>query len=216
LLRALLAACVALAPLSVALSFVADPTGGVPHGASNTYVTYREAGAERVEVFLVLNAAAAYLFPMSYTGLGLVALRRAPWLAPAACALARPCGVRPGSPLRRAPWLAAPGMIAGLLGTLQWAVFVPVETLFAVMAQAPNGGDFIQLANAISAEGVIGALQLAWVLGHLLGYTLLGVPLQALPYPLNLGAFQIAGFLLIFLGSILAALALLRYDPTNQ
>jgi hypothetical protein len=95
-LRALLAACVALSPLVVALSFVADPTGGVPHGANNIYTTFREAGAERVELFLFLNAVAAYLFPLSYIGLGLVALRRS-------------------------PWLAALGVIAGLLGTLQWA-----------------------------------------------------------------------------------------------
>ena len=75
LLRALLAACVTLV---VALSFVADPTGDVPHGANNIYTTFGEAGAERVELFLFLNAAAAYLFPLSYIGLGLVALRRSP------------------------------------------------------------------------------------------------------------------------------------------
>ncbi len=149
LLWALLAVCVALSPLVVALSFVADPTGGVPHGANNIYTTFRAAGAERVELFLFLNAAAAYLFPLCYIGLGLVALRRS-------------------------PWLAALGMIAGLLGTLQWGIFVPIEALFAVMAKTPNGSDFIPLANAVSAEGVIVYFQLAWVIGHLLGFALLG------------------------------------------
>jgi hypothetical protein len=210
LLRALLAACVALSPLVVALSFVADPTGDVPHGANNIYTTFGEAGAERVELFLFLNAAAAYLFPLSYIGMGLVALRRS-------------------------PWLAALGMIAGLLGTLQWGIFVPIEALFAVMAKSPNGSDFIPLANAVSAEGVIVYFQLAWVIGHLLGFALLGValwqarviprraaalivlgvPLQALAYPLNLGVLQIVGFLLVFVGSSPVALALLRIIRTR-
>jgi len=210
LVWALLAVCVALSPLVVAFSFVADPTGGAPHGANNIYTTFRAADAERVELFLFLNATAAYLFPLSYIGLGLVALR---------------CS----------PWLAALGMIAGLLGTLQWGILVPIEALFAVMAKTLNGSDFIPLANAVSAEGVIVYFQLAWVIGHLLGFALLGaalwrarviphwaaalivlgVPLQALAYPLSLGALQIAGFLLVFVGSIPVAQALLQKIRTH-
>jgi hypothetical protein len=126
-------------------------------------------------------------------------------------------------------------MIAGLLGTLHWGIFAPIQALFAVMAKTPNGGDFIALANAVSAEGVIVYFQLAWVIGHPLGFALLGaalwracviprwagalivlgVPLQALAYLLNLGTLQIAGFLLVFVGSIPAAQALFQKIRTH-
>jgi hypothetical protein len=95
-------------------------------------------------------------------------------------------------------------------------IFVPIEALFAVIAKTPNGGDFIPLASAVSAEGVIAYFQFAWVIGRLLRFALLGVPLQALAYPLNLGALQIVGFLLVFVGSIPVALALLRNVRTQK
>lgn len=75
---------------------------------------------------------------------------------------------------------------------------------------------------------VVALLQYSWVLGHLLGYLLLGlalvrmaprwvgwllivaVPLQMIAYPTQQGIFQILGFFLVFLASLPVAWALLH------
>jgi hypothetical protein len=207
--RALLAVCVALSPLVVALSFVADPTGGVPQGANNICATFRHAGAERVELFLFLNAAAAYLFPLSYIGLWLVALRRL-------------------------PWLAALGMIGESLVTLQWGVFVPIEALSpswqgcrtaAISSHSPRrlrrrGDRLFPACLGHRASAWIRAARcrtMARVVPRWAAALMaLGVPLQALAYPLNLGALRIAGFLLVVVGGIAVALALLKNVRTHD
>jgi hypothetical protein len=83
---------------------------------------------------------------------------------------------------------------------------------------------------------VVFALFLSWVLGHLLGYVLLGValararviplwaawlfvatvPFQMVAYPTKQGLFQIFGFVLVLIASIHAALVLLKFRDEEE
>ena len=91
---------------------------------------------------------------------------------------------------------------------------------------------FVAIWNGVAAEDVIVFLQYSWVVGHLLGYVLLGsalwrarviprwaagliiigVPLQMVAYPTHQGLFQHLGFALECIGSIPAARAMF-IDP---
>ena len=88
----------------------------------------------------------------------------------------------------------------------------------------------MEVWNGVASEGVIVFLQYSWVIGHLLGYVLLGIalgrsravpwwaacliiaalPFQAIAYIAHLGVFQLFSYLLIWVGSIPAALAMLK------
>src|SRR6266851_9127564 len=83
---AILAGCVALAPLTLASWFALCPQYGDPACPTNAnplaaLAAYRSAPVPLMQAFLLVNAAVPYLFPLSYLGLGLVAMRRSPWLA---------------------------------------------------------------------------------------------------------------------------------------
>jgi hypothetical protein len=122
-------------------------------------------------------------------------------------------------------------MVAGLIGSLPWAMFVFPEALAVLLTPRESLSTFAA-AFAVFSSGVVTLLQLSWVIGHLLGYLLLGaaltrvsgprwarwagwlivagVPLQMIAYPTHQGVFQMAGFFLVSLGSLPAALDLLR------
>lgn len=147
--RACLAACIVLAPLVVFLGFAFDPTGGVLPGPSQIFADYQAASPLRIQLFLFFNAVTPYFFPLSFLGLGLLAMRRS-------------------------PWLATIGIACGLVGTLQWGFFVGLEALGDVIT---NSATYVKVFHGLSTEGVIVFLQYAWVVGHLLGYVLLGIAL---------------------------------------
>lgn len=202
---ALLATCIILAPVVVFLGFAFDPTGGVPPAARGIFAAYQVASPLRIQLFLFFNAVTPYFFPFSFLGLGLLAMRRS-------------------------PWLATIGMLCGLVGTLPFGLFVWPEALGDAMIKAGNSSIFVIVWNSVASEGIIVFLQYSWVVGHLLGYVLLGIalgraraiplwaaclivaaiPLQAAAYMANQGLFQLLSYLLIFIGSIPAALAMLK------
>ena len=203
--RACLATCVVLAPLIVFLGFAFDPTGGVPPAPTGIFAAYQAASPLKIQLFLFFNAITPYVFPLSFIGLGLLAMRHS-------------------------PWLATLGMICGLVGTLPFGFFVWPEALGDAMIKTGNISTFVAVWNGVSSEGVIIFLQYSWVVGHLLGYLLLGValargrmiplwaasliilgiPFQAVAYMANQGIFQLLSYVVIFVGSIPAALAILR------
>ncbi|GCE21971.1 hypothetical protein [Dictyobacter kobayashii] len=203
--RACLAACIVLAPLIVFLGFAFDPTGGVPPAPGGIFAAYQVASPLKIQLFLFFNAITPYFFPLSFLGLGLLAVRRS-------------------------PWLATIGMVCGLVGTLTWGVFVWPEALGDAMTKIGSRTTFIEVWNGVSSEGVIVFLQYSWVVGHLLGYVLLGIalgrarvvplwaaclivaaiPFQAVAYTANQGIFQLLSYALIFIGSVPAALAMLK------
>jgi len=118
--RACLAICVVLAPVVLFLGFAFDPTGGVgvpsnrfhilPSSARLLAANFQAASPLQTQLFLYFNAVTVYFFPLSFIGLGLLALRRS-------------------------PWLATLGMIFGLAGSLPFAVFVGLEALGAALGQ---------------------------------------------------------------------------------
>ena len=203
--RACLAACIILAPLIVFLGFAFDPTGGVPPDARRIFADYQVANPTKIQLFIFFGAITPYFFPLSYIGLGLLAMRRS-------------------------PWLASIGMIFGLVGTLPWGFFVWPQALGDAMTKVGNSGTFVEVWNSVSSEGMIIFLQYSWVVGHLLGYIMLGIalgraraiplwaaslivvaiPFQAIAYMANQGIFQLISYVLIFIGSIPAALAMLK------
>jgi hypothetical protein len=81
----LLAASVVLAPLALTAWFATCPTfdAGCPDQTHTVAVLadFRNLSASLMRLFLWANVAAPYLYPVSYLGLGLLAMKRAPWLA---------------------------------------------------------------------------------------------------------------------------------------
>src|SRR5579875_3881734 len=207
--RAYLAVCMVLAPLVISLGFVFDPTGGVPPGGSATVAAFAAASPLKIQWFLFFNAITPYFFPMSYLGLGLLTMKRS-------------------------PWLATIGTAFGLVGSLPWPLFVGQEAVVKDVAQIGNSAPFEVLIQHVSSEWAVILLFLSWIVGHLLGYILLGIalararviplwascliiagpPFQAVAYPTHLGLLQIFGFVLVFIGSIPAALVALK-PPHN-
>jgi len=205
--RACLAVCIVLAPVVLFLGFAFDPTGGVgvPSSAAVVAAEFKAASPLQIQLFLYFNAVTVYFFPLSFIGLGLLAMRRS-------------------------PWLATIGMIFGLAGSLPFAVFVGPEALAASLGQLGASASVIAVWEYVRAQGAIFLLSGSWVVGHLLGYILLGIalirsraiplwaailiivgiPFQAAGYGMHVSILQLICFALIFLGSIPAALAMLE------
>lgn len=208
------AACIFLAPLVIFLGFVFDPQLGVPQTA-NAYSAYIVAARAENPVlfqwFLFFNVITPYVFPLSYLGLG--------WLA-----------------MRRSPWLATIGIACGFAGSLPWPLFVGQEALVHGIMQIGENASLVALVNHFTSEWVVLLLFISWIIGHQLGYILLGIalfraheiplwaaclfvvsfPFQIAAYLANNGIFQLIYFALIFIGSIPAALAMLKFRDESQ
>ena len=131
--------------------------------------------------------------------------------------------------MRGAPWLATIGMACGLAGTMLWGVFLSQMVMGRNLAQIGYSAAYQTLYDHFSAEPLVVALFITWIVGHLLGYVLLGialvrsravplwaaglvlasVPLQMAAYPLNRGRLQLVGGGLVVVASVPAALAML-------
>src|SRR5579875_287216 len=202
--RVCLAACIVLAPVVLFLGFAVDPTGGlgVPANLQGVAASLKGVSPLQIQGFLYLNAVTVYFFAPSFVGLGLLAMRRSPWLATA-------------------------GMIFGLAGSLPFGIFVPLEALaFRAAASASTAAVF----QSVDAQGSLLLLGGSWVVGHLVGYILIGmallrsraipwwpaslfivaVPFQAAGYGTRQNMLQLICFVLIFIGSLPAALAMLK------
>jgi hypothetical protein len=205
--RICLAVCIILAPVLLFLGFAFDPTGGVgvPSSATAVAAEFQAVSPLQVQLFLYFNAVTVYFFPLSFIGLGLLAMRRS-------------------------PWLATIGIIFGLAGSLPFGVFVGPEALAAGLAQVGVTPSTEALMHSVFSQGAITLLQLSWAVGHLLGYLLLGtalarskviplwaailimvaIPFQAAGYITHQGVLQLIYCALLFFGSIPAALAMLK------
>ena len=213
--RACLAICVVLAPVVLFLGFAFDPTGGVgvpsnrlhllPSSARLLAANFQAASPLQTQFFLYFNAVTIYFFPLSFLGLGLLAMRRS-------------------------PWLATLGMIFGLAGSLPFGMFVGLEALGAALGQFGASPSNAGMSQYVFSQGAVVLLAGSWVIGHLLGYILMGIalirsraiplwaallfivgiPFQAAGYGMHVSLLQLICFALIFLGSIPAALAILK------
>ncbi len=206
--RVLLAVCIILAPLALSSWFVLCPQYGVPRCPETTgaaLAAFRAVNPLLMQWFFSVTLVVAYLYPFSYLGLGLAAMKRS-------------------------PWLATLGIACGLIGSLPWTAIV--EQVILINAIAHMGGSAISLSllNQTASTWPITVLFLGWVIGHLLGYVLLAIALgragvipswaaclfiggaffQAVSYPTHQGILQVFGFALVLLGSIPVALAMLK------
>jgi hypothetical protein len=212
-IRGILAIVLLLAPLTMLGWFAACPQYGDPTCPSSNnplavMSAFRDANAHVQQLFLFLSLVAPYLYPLSYLILGLLALKRA-------------------------PWFAMLGMICGWAGGIAWGFIADTMFHITVFSQAGTDQLFASHENSFFALPYVLAIATGWVIGHLLGYILLGIALfrsRAIPrwasmllilsapvmgpiaYGTNIGVVQLAGYLMVFIASIPAALVVLKSD----
>jgi hypothetical protein len=209
--QVVLALCLLLAPLSLAGWFALCPQYGDPACPNNTqplavFVAFRAANPILLRLFLFITLIIPYLYPISYVALGLLAMQRA-------------------------PWLSTLGIISGWLGSIPWGFISDTMLHLNTAAHLGQDASYATLAAAYFSQPGILAVAAGWVLGHLLGYVLLGsallrarvipawaawliilsAPLMGpIAYGSKLGILQVLGFGLVFIGSLPAAWAMLN------
>jgi len=157
------------------------------------------------QVHLVLGIVLSFLLPFAFLGMA--------WLS-----------------LRRAPWLATIAGLLSLLGWIPWSALIGQEGLTYTMVQMGGGTQFALLWERFNGDFVIITYLLIYIIGHLLSTVLLAFalgrtrlisawaawafalssPLQVVAFVLHMALFIYIAFLLWFLASIPAALALLH------
>ena len=211
LLGVMLALCSVLAPLALAGWFALCPLygdPGCPNGAQSqsVFIAFRAANPILLQLFLAINLIVPYLYPVSYLALGLLSLPRS-------------------------PWLSIIGILFGWLGSIAWGFIA--DTMFQINTAAALGldGPYTTLAKSYFSNPALLAVAAGWIFGHLLGYVFLGAALlraRALPawaawliilsaplmgpvaYGTRLGVLQVLGYGMMFLGSLPAAVALVK------
>lgn len=212
--RAFFALCLLLAPLTVSLSFATCPVYGNPNcpgtgGAASTTTVgaaFRDASPLLLQLFFFVTVLASYIYPLSYLYLGRLAMKRS-------------------------PWLAISGIACGFIGSVIWGFLTDEFFWINMLAQLGLDAQFPRFQHAYLTNGWVYIVHAGWVIGHLLGYVLLGIALlraRAIPnwaawliivsvpimgplsYGTGLGLLQVLGYVMVFVGSIPAALATLR------
>jgi hypothetical protein len=209
--RAVLAACLLLAPLSLAGWFTLCPQYGDPTCPSSVhpdavFAAFRAANPVLLQIFFYLNLIIPYIYPISYVVLGMVSMKRS-------------------------PWLSTLGIAFGWVGSIAWGFIA--QAIFTGYTAIQLGQDvsFAVLYKAVFANPLVLAVATGWVLGHLGGYVLLGIahlrarviprwaawliimsgPLMGpIAYGFNIGILQVLGYVLVFIGSVPAAYAVLK------
>jgi hypothetical protein len=148
--RALLAACIVLAPLSITLYLVAwSGSGRQPLAAaalaSPTGNTLRLIGA----------VAASFFLPLGYLGMSLLGMRRAPTLAFICAALS-------------------------LVGWIPWAALIVLDDLAITIDQTGSTPQLAALWARVNGDPVMTTFLLIYVIGHLLSAVLIGLMLGRL------------------------------------
>ena len=218
--RAFFAACLLLAPLTVSLSFATCPIYGNPNcpGTGGTASTaavgaaFREANPLWLQVFFCVTVLAIYLYPLSYVYLGRLAIKHS-------------------------PWLALSGIVCGFIGSVIWGFLTDEFFWINMLAQLGLDAHFPQFQQAYTSNAWVYAVHAGWVIGHLLGYVLLGIALLRartiprwaawllivsapimgpLSYGTGLGLLQVLGYGLVFIASVPAALAILKRSHESQ
>jgi hypothetical protein len=210
--RAFFALCILLAPLTLSLWFGLCPTGAgdpaCPDQGSSlaVFAAFRAMNPQLMQIFLCLNLIIPYLYPLSYVGLGLLAMKRS-------------------------PWLATLGIACGFAAGIVWGVIADSIATLESMAQSGLNPLFVTVENHYYSNWMILTFGAFWVIGHQFGYVLLGIalararviPLWAacliivsaplmgpIAYGTGLGLLQILGYVLVLIGSAPAAFAMLK------
>jgi hypothetical protein len=211
--RLLLAGAIAASPLVLGAWFATCPQYGNPACPDNehplaVFAAFRAADPHVLSGFLWLTVIAPYVVPIGYLGLGLVALPRAPW------------------------WSSL-GMLCGWVGSIPWGFIADSVFHLNTAAQLRQDASFSLLYSrqGLFAPGPIVVVAAGWVLGHLLAHVFLGIALlraKAIPrwapslviaaapvigpiaYGTGIGAFQVLGYVMTFVGSLPAAVVMAK------
>jgi len=165
-----------------------------------------------MQIFLFLSLIIPYLYSLSYIGLGLLATKRA-------------------------PWLATLGMVCGFAAGMVWGAIADSMVMLNSMAQIGLNPLFVTVEKHYYANWTIVTFGAFWVIGHLLGYVLLGIALlraRVIPwwaawlmivsapvmgpiaYGTKIGLLQILGYVLVFIASVPAASAMLKMRSASM
>ena len=208
----ILAASILLAPLLLSIWFSLCPQYGNPQCPTSAdplaaLAAFKAADPGLMSIFLTVNTLIPYVYPLSYLGLGILAMKRS-------------------------PWLASIGVILGWIGSIAWgviagAIFTGYDA--SRLLSGPLGASLLSAEYAHwQVYYIVGA---GWVIGHQLAYVLLGLaswrakvipkwagillivsaPIMGpIAYGIGNGWIQVAGFGLVLIASIPAAIKMLR------
>lgn len=209
--RVFFAVCIVLTPLVAILYAILNPTALGAKTGKIALAVNTAANPTVNQVHLVLGIVLSFLLPLAFLGMAWLSMRRAPWL----------------------------GTIAGLLsllGWIPWSALIGQEGLAYMMAQMGGGTQFAILWEHFNGDFVIHSYLLIYIIGHLLSTVLLAFalgrtrlipawaawafalssPLQIVTFVLHMLPVILIAFVLWFLASIPAALALLRDKDLTQ
>src|SRR5215472_14653261 len=156
--RVFFAVCLLLAPLAMCLWFGLCPTGAgdpaCPDMASSlaVFADFRAMNPQLMQIFLLLSLASPYVYTLSYIGLGLLAMKRS-------------------------PWLATLGIACGFAAGIVWGAIADSITMLDNMAQISLNPLFVTVEHHYYSTWLVLAFGAAWVIGHQIGYVLLGIAL---------------------------------------
>lgn len=202
--RALLTACIVLAPLSITLYLVSWSGNG-----RQPILAAAAAGATGNTLHFIGGVAAAFFLPLGYLGMSLLGMRRAPWLATICAALS-------------------------LVGWIPWAALMGSDALAFDITQMGSTAQLADVWGRFNGDAVMSTFLLIYIIGHLLSAVLIGVmlgrlriipvwaawafalssPLTIIIFPIHSlvvqNALKYAVCVLLFAGAIPAAVAMLK------
>jgi hypothetical protein len=177
-----------------------------PVGTGATLAAFRADNPLLLQLFFVLAFISVYIYPLSYIGLGRLAMKRS-------------------------PWLSSMGMALGFIGSVVWSLLMGESFWVNAAAHVNGNAQFFLLGKTYVSNWAVFAMHGGWIIGHLLGYVLLGIALLRarviprwaawllivspllmgpLAYGTGLGLLQVLGYVLVFIGSVPAAIAMLK------
>src|SRR5437660_3607793 len=213
--RLFVAASIVLGTAAILVAAFANPPYyGSQAGVASAITTNATDSDLMDQTHLVAQLIAAYLLPLGFLTMA--------WLAN-----------------RRSPWLASIGAFIALLGFLPLALYVGQDSLYYDIARLGSNPQFVDLAQRWNNDGIMAYYGIMFGLGTVFGPTLLGIALwrsRAIPVwaaicltfsrlPVFLfpfvsyhveSAIVLAGVVLLFIGSIPAALAVLSASHNGK
>jgi hypothetical protein len=78
---------------------------------------------------------------------------------------------------RRTPWLATIGGLLAVVGWLPFSALAALDDLTSTMANLPDSASYAELLDRFSTDAVMNSYLIAYIVGHLVAYVLLGVAL---------------------------------------
>ncbi len=156
--RALLAACIILAPLSISLYFLSwpDNPAAVVNATEASFVTIATmAGPTGNTLHFIGGIAASFFLPLGYLGMSLLGMRRSPGFATICAALS-------------------------LIGWIPWAALMGIDDLAYDIARTGRTPQLDALWLQFNGDPVMSTYLFIYVVGHLLSAVLIAIMLRRL------------------------------------